>query len=132
MKPTTQLRLAALANIAGIAIFTRGFTNSYLSSLFPELFGPLGWIFILLWGMAYASVARGYSAVPGVLAVFALEKLVYVLSWLYWLAVAGARLPQIWARDPLTAIFYSGYGALDLAFGIVFLSLYRASRTTRF
>lgn len=114
---------AGLTNILGVLIFSRGFSNSLLNQLFPALFGNWGLICILLWGLAYLSVARSYRQVPALLGVFAAEKAVYVVSWFAWLVHCGARLPQIWQQDVLTALFYCLYGLLDLIFGVFFLNL---------
>ena len=109
-------------------IFSRAFTNPNLGQQFPELFGTWGLIAVLLWGLAYGSVARGYRTVPGLLGVFALEKLVYVVSWIWWLVARGAALPALWQQDPLSALFFSVYGVVDLAFGAFFFALYRSVR----
>ena len=122
------LLLAGFANVAGVLVFSRGFSNDYLGQLFPQLFGPWGLVCIMLWGLAYASVAQNYQAVPRLLAVFALEKLVYVISWLWWLTAHGTELPAIWAQDILTALFYCLYGVLDMGFGVFFYGLYRRCR----
>ena len=114
---------AGLANILGVLVFSRGFSNPLLNSLFPGLFGNWGLVCIMLWGLAYLSVARSYSKVPQLVAVFALEKAVYVVSWVWWMIHEGSRLPLIWQQDPQTALFYCSYGALDLAFGLFFLRM---------
>ena len=114
---------AGLTNILGVLIFSRGFSNSLLNQLFPALFGNWGLICIMLWGLAYLSAARSYRQVPALLGVFAVEKGVYVVSWLCWLVHCGANLPQIWQQDVLTALFYLLYGILDLIFGVFFLNL---------
>lgn len=128
MSATNGMRLAALTNILGILVFSRGFTNHYLGELFPALFGPWGLACIILWGLAYGSVATRYRQVPGLLLVFALEKLVYVASWVWWLTAHGGELPAIWSQDLLTALFYYLYGVIDLSFGVFFFSLWRSSR----
>lgn len=118
------LLLAGFANVAGVLTFSRGFSNTYLNQLFPDLFGNWGLVCIMLWGLAYASVSKGYASVPRLLAVFAVEKLVYVISWFWWLTAHGAELPAIWSKDVLTALFYCLYGVLDMGFGVFFWSLY--------
>ena len=66
--------LAALYNIC-IVLFSKGFSGD-LGAVDP-LFGPGGCVGVLLWGLAYLSLARSYSAAPAVALVFALEKLFY-------------------------------------------------------
>ena len=119
------LYLAAATNIVGILLFSRLYQNDYLCSLFPELFGRWGLVCIQLWGAAYAAAARNPGALPELIAVFALEKAVYVASWLVWMIHHGDQLGAIWQRDPMTGFFYSFYGVLDLAFCAYFLAVYR-------
>jgi hypothetical protein len=107
-------------NIGGVLIFSLGFTNTYLSELFPAVFAPFGLVGILLWGAAYLAVSRSYAAVPALVAVFAVEKAVYTCTWFVWLAEHGAELPAIFARSPVTGVFYVIYGPNDLLFGVFF------------
>lgn len=123
------LVVAGLLNIAGVLLVSRGFTNPYLGSLFPELFSNWGLACIVLWGLAYLAVSGCGPQVPALLAVFAVEKAFYAASWLWWQAGHAAQMPQIWATDPLTGFFYAGYGPLDLAVGLYFAS--RALRHRR-
>ena len=61
---------------------------------------------------------------------FAVEKAVYVATWVVWLSRHGGTLPAVWDRDPLTATFYAIYGAGDFAFGVFFAwSAWRAAHT---
>ncbi len=117
--------LAALTNIAGILLFSRGLVGSTLGQHFPGLFGFWGLVCIMLWGLAYLSVARSYAKVPSLVAVFGLEKLVYVASWVWWLMGSGSQLGAIFAQDALAGVFFAAYGAIDLAFAVYFLGVYR-------
>ena len=74
----------------------------------------------MLWGLAYLAVARNYAAVPTLVLVFAIEKAIYVTTWIAWMSSWGSDLGSIWTRDPLTAIFFVIYGPNDLMFGIFF------------
>jgi len=47
----------------------------------PSLLGREGVGGIVLWGLAYASVAQSYRACPWTVLVFAVEKAYYVLAW---------------------------------------------------
>lgn len=117
---------AGLTNILGILLFSRGLNNPLLGELFPGLFGNWGLMCIMLWGLAYLSVANNYRQVPGLVAVFALEKAVYVASWVWWLS--HHDLAVVWTQDPLTGAFYALYGLIDLAFGIFFWRMSRPER----
>lgn len=115
--------LAGLTNIIGILVCSRGLTNQTLFELYPEVFGFMGCISVILWGLAYLAVS---TSRPRALArVFCVEKLVYAATWFYWLQQHGDTLGSLWDKDPLTAFFFSFYGPLDLAFAAFFV---KASR----
>lgn len=126
--PAWGLVLAGCMNVLGVLLFSRGFSNDYLGSLFPQLFSLWGLACIQLWGLAYLALSRSYRACPALLAVFAMEKGVYVASWLWWQWNFGGQLSQIWSNDPMTAAFYALYGPLDLVFGLYFGALFLRSR----
>lgn len=128
MSPPSWIRqtfLAAAAfNVVGITIFTRGFTNDYLMSLDPGLFSRSGCLLIVIWGLAYGALSGSFHRAPWVALVFAIEKLFYGISWVAWLAGERPTLAVVAATDPVTAAFYGGYGAGDLAFGAFFLYVF--------
>ena len=113
--------LAAAFNVIGVLVFSKFFTNSLLSSLDPIVFSWLGLISIMLWGFAYWSVAKSYQFVPHLLLVFFVEKMIYTMTWVMWLNKNGSTLPSLFSESPLTATFFSIYGAGDFAFGLFFL-----------
>jgi hypothetical protein len=113
--------LAGAYNVLGVLFFSKLFTNTLLSSLDPAVFSWLGLLAIVLWGLAYASVANAYPSVPYLVLVFFVEKMVYTVTWLAWLVRNGDALPSLYSESPLTAVFFSIYGAGDLAFGLFFL-----------
>ncbi|STZ75412.1 hypothetical protein [Bergeriella denitrificans] len=110
--------LAALYNIVGILVFSQFFTNGLLAKHDPMVFSWLGQVSILLWGLAYGSVAANYHKVPYLVAVFALEKAVYVYVWADWL-LNNNQLAQL-ADSPMTALFFQIYGLGDLIFCLFF------------
>jgi len=113
--------IAGAFNIVGVLIFSKCFTNALLSSIDPMVFSWFGLVGIILWGLAYCSVARCYSFVPYLILVFFVEKMVYSIIWMMWLFKHGDMLPSIFTESPLTATFYSIYGAGDFMFGLFFL-----------
>lgn len=115
--------LAGAYNIFGVLVFSKFFTNSLLSSLDPAVFSWLGLVAVMLWGLAYCSVATSYHSVPYLLLVFFIEKMIYTVTWLRWLIRNGSTLPALFSESPLTATYYSIYGAGDLIFGLFFLWL---------
>lgn len=114
---------AGLANILGVLICSMGFTNTLLTSLSPVVFSGFGLLSIILWGLAYLASARTYMHVPYVVAVFAVEKLLYVITWIQWLAESGQTLPRLFSQSPVTALFFALYGINDLAFGLFFAAV---------
>lgn len=113
--------LAGAYNVLGVLFFSKLFTNSLLSSLDPAVFSWLGLVAVMLWGFAYCSVARSYQGVPYLLLVFVLEKMIYTATWLMWLVRNGRTIPSLFSESPLTATYYSIYGAGDFIFGLFFL-----------
>jgi len=109
---------SGLVNVFGALIFTRGFSSNALGELYPEVCSRFGMVVVIVWGLAYLAVARRPPAM--LCFVFAIEKAVYVASWLYWMLERGSELPAIWSRDPLSATFLAIYGINDLAFGVFF------------
>ena len=124
-KPSSQLisngfYTAAAYNVIGILTITAFFTNSMITELDPAVFSPIGLVSIILWGLAYGSVARSYSLVPGLIWVFSIEKLVYAVVWGMWISQHGHKLSSVFAVSPITAMFFSIYGVGDFAFCLFF------------
>jgi hypothetical protein len=125
-------RLAAAANIVGVLLFSQAFSSERFISLSPVVFSRFGLVSIMLWGLAYLAVASVYDRVPKLVAVFAVEKGLYVATWLFWMRSRGGELPGLFNVSPLTATFYAIYGPTDLLFGLFFaLVALRVFRTRR-
>ena len=110
-------------NVFGILLFSMGYTNELMSSLYPSVFSTFSLVCIQLWGLAYWAVAKHYAKVPLLIAVFALEKFAYVVTWLVWMSHFGKDLPQLMSQSFLTANFYAAYGLIDLSFGLFFAAV---------
>lgn len=131
MKPTTISKIflfAGLSNILGVLIFSKFFTNEVMMEAQPMVMGHFGLIAIILWGLAYISVRKNYTSVPWLLAVFVIEKLVYVLVWLYWLF--SNSLSGLYEQDIFAGLFFSIYGLNDLLFGLFFGFVFLKVRST--
>ena len=115
--------LAGVANIGGVLLFSLGFSNARLGELSPLVLSPFGLLCIMLWGLAYLSVAGGYRHVPWLVAVFALEKFAYVYTWVDWMRQHAEQLPALFGESPLTAVFFVIYGPNDLLFGLFFATV---------
>ena len=124
-------RVAGLTNIVGVLLFSLALTNERLIELSPIVFSRFGLVSIMLWGAAYFAVSGSYRSVPGIVAVFAVEKLVYVVTWAVWLRLHGAVLPALLSESPLTGVFYAVYGAIDLVFGVFFAMAFWCSKRTQ-
>jgi len=109
---------AGLFNLV-ILVVSHGFTNQVLFET-DALFGAGGCAVIVLWGLAYMAVAPVYKQAWLVSAVFALEKLFFVVWWLRFLITRGDELPALWASDLASGFFYSTYGAGDAVFMVFF------------
>ena len=120
---TVGFWLAGAYNITGALLFSKLFTNTLLTSLDPVVFSWLGLVSIMLWGIAYISVAKSYPSVPCLLLVFFVEKMIYTATWLSWLVKNGSTLPSLFSESPLTAICFAVYGSGDFVFGLFFLWL---------
>ena len=122
MRPTTirfGLIVAGFTNILGVLIFSRFFTNEWISKADPVVMSTFGLIMIIVWGFAYISVSKGFEQVKLLLAVFAVEKLIYGLIWINWIFYNDIRI--LYKQDLMAGMFYSMYGLLDLIFMAFFV-----------
>lgn len=122
---------AGAVNILGVLLGTKAFTSSYLGELQPAVFSWLGLVSILLWGAAYIAVSRSYPHVPALLAVFFVEKLVYFWAWLGWIRNPSVPLAEVFETSKIVGVFMSGYGLIDLSFGLFFLWTFVQVRKSR-
>jgi len=115
--------VAGLANVLGVLLLSKGFTNQVMMDTQPEVMGYFGLIAIVLWGFAYIAVSKNYAAVPWLIAVFIVEKLAYVIVYLKWFT--SHSITAVYDKDVFAGVFYSIYGLNDfltmLFFGWVFL-----------
>ena len=113
---------AALMNISGVLVFSRFFTNLAINDADPVVMSNFGLLMIVVWGLAYASAATIRSNIRWLAGAFVLEKLVYVVVWIKWLLANS--LTELYSRDVFAGIFYSIYGANDLAFMLFFACVF--------
>ena len=107
-------------NVLGMLLFSELFTNTVMAAVDPAVFSRVGQIAVILWGLAYCSVASTYKHVPWLIAVFAVEKLVYSIVWVVWVGTRGHTLPSIASESLLTSVFYAVYGLGDILSCIFF------------
>ena len=111
---------AGAYNVLGMLVFSKLFTNPVLAAVDPAVFSTIGQVAIILWGLAYLSVARSYHHVPLLVLAFAIEKLVYAGIWLAWMIEKGNTIPAIAQDSLLSAMFFAVYGAGDFLFSVFF------------
>ena len=118
--------IAGLMNMS-VLVFSRFFTNPVIPELDPVVMSNFGLLMIVIWGLAYISVAKNYQYVKWLVGVFAIEKLIYGYTWINW--ISNNSINEAYDKDLFAGIFYSIYGINDwiffLFFSYVFISLLR-------
>ena len=119
--------IAGLMN-ASVLIFSRFFTNPTIAEFDPDVMSNFGLVMILIWGLAYISVANNFYKVKWLVGVFALEKLIYGCVWTNW--ILHNNIAEVFAKDKMAGTFYSIYGVNDLLFFVFFTFVFiRLSKT---
>jgi len=115
------LILAALVNIGGVLTFSKLFSNTAINDADPVVMSNFGLVMIMVWGLAYFAAAMTKGNIRLLVSVFAVEKLVYVGAWVYWLTTNN--LFNLYEVDLLAGIFYTIYGLNDLLFMVFFIKV---------
>lgn len=113
--------VAGLMNLS-VLIFSRFFTNSTIPETDPVVMSNFGLLMIAVWGLAYISVAKHYNSVKWLVAVFALEKLIYGCIWTQW--ILNNDIADVYKKDTMAGMFYSVYGINDWLFFVFFLVVF--------
>ncbi|MBG6062720.1 hypothetical protein IWX83_002521 [Flavobacterium sp. CG_9.1] len=113
--------IAGLMN-ATVLIFSKLFTNSTIPEFDPEVMSNFGLLMILIWGLAYMSVAKEYHQVRWLVGIFVIEKFIYGFIWTNW--IINNNVYDVYKKDVLAGLFYSIYGINDWVFFIFFLSVF--------
>ena len=118
-------------NISGVLISSRLFTNTTLAEFDPIVMSNFGLLMIMIWGLAYISVAYDFEKVKWLLLVFAIEKFIYGFVWIKW--ILNNNLSDVFAQDQQAGLFFSVYGINDWLFFIfftfVFIKVLRSSKS---
>lgn len=109
--------IGGLMNLS-VLIFSRFFTNETIAEFDPEVLSNFGLLIIVIWGLAYLSVAKNYKSVKWLVAVFAVEKFIYGCAWTNWLLTNS--ISKVYEKDVMAGLFYSMYGINDWLFFIFF------------
>ncbi|KEZ92991.1 hypothetical protein [Nonlabens ulvanivorans] len=120
--------LSGIINTLGILFFSKGFTNDVIPETDPVVMSYFGLLMIMVWGLAFIAVAKVFEKVKWLVAVFAIEKLCYVIAYGYWFA--NNSVQEVYDKDKIAGIFYSIYGLNDFLFmvffGYVFIKLMKS------
>ena len=119
---------AAMMNIIGALVFSRGFTNQAINNADPVVMSNFGLMMIVVWGCAYLGASKINASIKWLAAAFALEKLAYVLVWMMW--HSQNSLAQLYAQDVFAGVFFSIYGLNDLVFMFFFAWVFLAQRSS--
>lgn len=113
--------VAGLMN-ASVLVFSRLFTNQTIAEFDPTVMSNFGLLMILIWGLAYISVAKNYHKVKWLITVFAVEKFIYGCIWINWLL--NNNIADVYEKDTMAGLFYSVYGLNDWMFFVFFLLVF--------
>jgi hypothetical protein len=120
--------LAGLANMT-VLVFSKFFTNPTIPEFDPVVMSNFGMFMIVIWGLAYISIAKSYPHVKWLVGVFAIEKLIYASVWTNWML--NHSLSAVYEKDLFAGLFYSIYGVNDWLFfaffSFVFIRLNRVN-----
>jgi hypothetical protein len=117
---------ASAMNIGGVILFSKGFTNKAIGEADPVVMSNFGLIMIAVLGLAYGGASVIRSNISWLLAVFAIEKLVYGIVWVRWLSANS--LSALYEQDLLAGVYYSIYGLNDYIFMLFFFWAFLSQR----
>lgn len=120
---------AGIMNTAGVLIFSRVFTNDVIPETDPIVMSYFGLLMIIIWGLAYIAVAKYFEKVKWLVGVFVLEKLCYVIAYIYWFS--NNNLLDVYDQDLMAGLFYSIYGLNDLVFMLFFIYVFLKIRPSQ-
>jgi hypothetical protein len=109
---------AAIMNIGGVLLFSRALSNVAINEADPVVMSNFGLLMIMVWGLAYLGAASIEGCTKWLIGAFAIEKLVYVVTWIMW--VTNNSLASLYAEDLFAGLFFSIYGLNDFVFFIFF------------
>ena len=109
--------LAGLMNMS-VLLFSKLFTNPVIPEFDPVVMSNFGLLMILIWGLAYISVANNYYKVKWLIAVFAIEKFIYGFTWINW--HLNNSITEVFDKDLFAGMFYAVYGVNDWIFFLFF------------
>ncbi len=109
--------IAGLMNMS-VLIFSRFFSNPTINEYDPMVMSNFGLLMIVVWGLAYMSIAKNFHYVKWLVGVFAIEKFIYGYVWANWMI--NNNIKEVYEKDVMAGIFYTVYGINDWLFFIFF------------
>ncbi|WP_047546980.1 hypothetical protein [Psychroserpens sp. Hel_I_66] len=124
IKPKTITRGFITAGIMNMSvlIFSRLFNNPVISQSDPDVMSNFGLLMIVIWGLAYISVAKTYHHAKWLILVFAIEKLIYGVIWTMWMF--NNSVADVFDKDIMAGAFFSVYGINDWLFFVFFVFVF--------
>ncbi len=119
--------ISGLMNLS-VLVFSRLFTNPIIPKFDPIVMSNFGLIMIVVWGLAYMSIAKNYHAVKWLVGVFVIEKFIYGYVWITWML--ENNISDVYEDDVMAGLFYSIYGINDWIFCLFFLFVFVRSCKT--
>ncbi len=113
--------IAGLMNMT-VIIQSKFFTNTTIPKFDPVVMSNFGLLMIVIWGLAYISIAKHYHMLKWLVGVFAVEKFIYGSVWINW--IMNNNISDVYKEDLTAGIFYSVYGVNDWIFFVFFLSVF--------
>lgn len=111
---------AGLANILGVLINSKFFSNELLNQQDPVVMSNFGLLMIIVWGLAYIATANIWQSAKWLVGVFCIEKIIYSAVWVCWMSANYAGMGDLYNQDFTTGLFYSIYGINDIIFAVFF------------
>ena len=123
MTASRLILIFGLVNLTLLGFLTPMLDGALLAQQDPLFFSWPGVIVIALWGLAYMASAAQWQLMPGMMAVFAVEKFFFAGRWGWWMSANSGDLGNLMTLDPMVGLFFSGYGIWDGFCGVVFAVL---------
>lgn len=118
---TKGFLIAGLMNFS-VLFFSRFFTNTTIPEVDPVVMSNFGLLMIIVWGLAYISIAHNFRNAKWLIGVFAFEKFIYGYIWLKW--ITNNNIAEVFEKDAMAGSFYSTYGINDWVFFVFFLAVF--------
>ena len=107
---------------SSVLLFSRLFTNPTIAEHDPVVMSNFGLLMIIVWGLAYISVAKKFYEVKWLVGVFVIEKLIYGCIWINW--HLNHSISTVFEQDTFAGVFLSVYGVNDWLFFFFFLYVF--------